>query len=402
MAGAAVAYHCARAGMRVCLVEREGLGGRTTSASAGLVLVQSRVPGPPLEFALASIRLLERYREELGPEIDYVRCGSLVLAEDATEHELLRQFVLKQSAHVPVEFLEAQDLRKLEPGLAPRFLAASYCSLDGYANPMGLSIAFARGARALGADLRLRSEVVGLDVEGRRVCGVRTTAGSIRAGAVVNAAGVWSPEVARLVGVDVPIVPRKGQLLVTEPVPPLFRTVLNHAGLVPFKEHGITFAEIAGELQKKRYMKQAAAGPFAGRVYIGSTSEFVGFDRSNTWEAVTGLARYAVETVPALARVRLVRAWAGLRPRSRDGRFLIGPVPGLEGFWLATGHDSNGVLHSSATGELLARWIATGERPPLLAQFDPARLLGGRRSNRRFESEGAATSTPSDELAGDA
>ncbi|MBI1734606.1 MAG: FAD-binding oxidoreductase, partial [Candidatus Rokubacteria bacterium] len=350
------------------------LGGRTTSASAGLILVQSRVPGPALDFARANVELLAQYREELGGDIDYVRCGSLVLAEDETERALLREFVRRQSAHLPVEFLEAEDVARLEPNLAPGYLAASYCALDGYANPMGVSIAFARGARALGAELRLRTEVTGIQRTGARVTGVLTTSGPIAAGAVVDAAGVWSPEVARMAGVDVPVVPRKGQLLVSEPIPAVFRNVLNHAGLIPFKEHGITFAEIAGELAKKRYMKQAVGGPYAGRVYIGSTSEFVGFDRTNTWKALTELARYAVETVPALGRARLVRAWAGLRPRTADGRFLIGPAPALEGFWMATGHDSNGVLHCSATGHLLSEWMATGRRPPLLAPFDPARL----------------------------
>jgi glycine/D-amino acid oxidase-like deaminating enzyme len=374
--GASVAYHCALRGLRTCIVERDSLGGRTTSASAGLVLVQNRVPGPALDFALASIELLARYREELGGDIDYVRCGSLVLAEDDTERALLQEFVRRQSPHVPVEFLEADQVRRLEPKLTPRFLGATYCALDGYANPMGLSIAFARGARALGAEIRLRTEVTGIERTGDRVTGVLSTAGLIAAGAVVDAAGVWSPDIARMAGVEVLVTPRKGQLLVSEPIPALFHNVLNHAGLIPFKEHGITFAKIGDEMQKKRYMKQAAGGFFAGRVYIGSTSEFVGFDRGNTWNGVTDLARYAVDTVPALGRARLVRAWAGLRPRTRDGKFLIGPAPGLEGFWIATGHDSNGVLHSSATGHFLAEWIATASRPPLLIQFDPARLHG--------------------------
>ncbi len=124
----------------------------------------------------------------------------------------------------------------------------------------------------------------------------------------------------------------------------------------------------------QRYLKQARSGGFRGRFYVGSTSEFVGFDRANTWEGIAQLCRYAVRTVPALARARLVRAWAGLRPRSADGRFLIGEAPGVAGLYLATGHDSVGVLHAPMTGRLLAEWIQTGRRPPLLAPFDPARL----------------------------
>ena len=374
--GASVTYHCAEAGLSTCLVEREGLGGRTTSASAGLTLVSPRAPGPALEFSQANIARLGELRERFGEEIDFVQSGGLMIAEDEVERDLLREFVRRQSARVPVTWLEQDDLRRLEPHLSHHVLGAAHCAQDGYASPMGLSIALARHARALGAELRLRTEVTGLLRSGDRITGLRTSRGEIAAGRVVNAAGVWSPEIARAVGVEVPVVPRKGQLLVSEPISQLFRSVLSHAGIIDFRAHGIpTPDSVKDETHKKRYMKQAAHGPFGGRVYIGSTSEFVGFDRANTWTGVVDLARYATLTVPALRDVRLVRSWAGLRPRSRDGKFLIGPAPGVEGLFLATGHDSNGVLHSSMTGKLLAEWFVSGERPRLLAQFDPARLV---------------------------
>ncbi len=373
--GSAVAYFLTRSGLRVCLLDRGAVAGGTSSASAGHTSVQGRVPGPSLSLALASIRLLASLAEELPTDFEYVQSGGLILAEDETEHRLLRQFAAKQSAHVPVEFWEADELRKAEPHLGPRFLGATYCPLDGYVNPMALALAFARAARAGGAEVRTHTEVVGLEVRGGRAAGVRTRQETLAAGVVVNAAGVWSPEVTRLAGVEVAVVPRKGQLIVTEALPELVRCVLSHAGHVPFKEHGIEApSEVEGELTKKRYMKQARGGGFRGRFYIGATSEFVGFDRTATWDGISQLARYAVETVPALARARLVRTWAGLRPRSRDGRFLIGEAPGLPGLFLATGHDSIGVLYCGTTGQLLAEWIHTGRRPDLLEPFDPARL----------------------------
>ncbi len=373
--GSAVAYALARLGQRVCLVERGAVAGGTTSASAGQTSVQGRVPGPSLALALANIGLLAELAAELPTDFEYVQSGGLILAEDETEYRLLREFAARQSAHVPVEFLEAEEVRRLEPHLTPRVLGATYCSLDGYLNPMGLARALARGAETLGAEVRTQTEVIGVSIRNGRATGVRTPRDTLSAGIVVNAAGVWSADLGRLAGVEVPVIPRRGQLLVTEPLPPLVSTVLSHAGHIPFKEHGIDAPpHVEGELQKKRYMKQAKSGGFQGRVYIGSTSEFVGFDRANTWDGVTGLCQYAVDTVPALVRARLVRGWAGLRPRSRDGRFVIGEAPGLPGFFLATGHDSIGVLHSTMTGKLLAEWIHTGRRPELLAPFDPARF----------------------------
>ena len=157
-------------------------------------------------------------------------------------------------------------------------------------------------------------------------------------------------------------------------LPDDFEYVQSGGLILPFADHGLEAPpEVEGELQKKRYLKQTGAGGFQGRFYVGSTSEFRGFDRSSSWEGVSQLCQYAIDTVPALARARLVRGWAGLRPRSRDGTFIIGEAPGCPGFWLATGHDSIGILYSAMTGRLLSQWIRTGERPALLAMFDPAR-----------------------------
>lgn len=373
--GAAVSYFLAGERFRVCLLDRGAVAGGTSSASAGHTSVQGRVPGPPLDFALASIRLLEELRRELATDFEYVQAGGLILAEDEIEYRLLREFAARQSAHVPVEFWEAADVRRAEPHLNPeRILGATYCPLDGYTNPMALTLALARGAAGRGVVVRPHTEVTAVETAGGRVTGVRTPSETLPAPLVVSAAGVWSAELGRRAGVDIGVLPRKGQLVVSEPLPPLVRTIISHAGHVPFREHGIAAPpEVEGEMQRKRYLKQTRSGGFRGRFYVGSTSEFVGFDRGNTWDGVSQLCRYAVDTVPALARARLVRAWAGLRPRSRDGKFIIGPAPGLEGLWLATGHDSVGVLHSTMTGKLLAEWISSGRRPELLAPFDPAR-----------------------------
>ena len=384
--GSAVSYFLAEAGMRVCLVDRGAVAGGTSSASAGHTSVQGRVPGPALDLALANIRLLEELSHVLKTDFEYVRSGGLVLAEDETEYELLKEFAARQSAHVPVEFWEATDVRRAEPHLNARHVVGgTYCPLDGYANPMAVALALARAAAERGAQVRPHTEVIGVETAAGQVTGVRTATETLWSPIVVNAAGVWSPAIGKLAGVDVGVTPRKGQLLVSEPLPPMVRTVISHAGHIPFKEHGlVTPPGFEGELQKKRYLKQTRSGGFQGRFYVGSTSEFVGFDRGSTWDGVAQLCRYAMDTVPALARARLVRAWAGLRPRSVDGQFIIGPAPALSGFWLATGHDSIGILYSTMTGKLLASYITSGRRPDLLAPFDPARpslaVTGGAKS----------------------
>jgi D-hydroxyproline dehydrogenase subunit beta len=151
--GSAVTYSLARRGLRVCLVERGAIAGGTSSASAGHTTVQGRVPGPSLDLALGAVRLLGELSKELPSDIEFVQSGGLILAEDETEYRLLREFAAKQGAHVPLEFLEAEDVRRLEPHLTPHVLGGTYCRLDGYVNPMALALALTRGAQALGAEV---------------------------------------------------------------------------------------------------------------------------------------------------------------------------------------------------------------------------------------------------------
>ena len=173
--GSAVAYFLQEAGLSVCLIDRGAVAAGTTSASAGHTSVQGRVPGPALDLALANVRLLGELKRALPDDFEYVQSGGLILAEDETEYRLLRQFAAKQAAHAPVEFWEAEELRRAEPHLNPaRILGATYCALDGYANPMRLAIALARAAAARGAEVLTHTEVIGVVIEGGRAAGVRT------------------------------------------------------------------------------------------------------------------------------------------------------------------------------------------------------------------------------------
>lgn len=374
--GCAATYFLSLLKMHACLVERAGIAAGTSSASAGHTSVSARVPGHSLELALASIKLLAELQSAVDVDFEYIQSGGLLVAENEVEYRLLRQFYEKQKSYTSLEWLEAEDLRRCEPYLSSELLGGTYSPLDGYVNPMQLARAFVRAAKPLGANIRTQTEVTGLLVERDHIAGVRVGNEIINAPVVVNAAGVWSPQIGDLAGIKVPVIPRKGQLIVTESLPTLLGPVVSHAGHVPFEGHGIEApSEVVGETVKKRYLKQVKSGGFKGRFYVGSTSEFVGFDRSNTYEGVEELAQYAVAMVPALRQARLVRSWAGLRPRAEDGKFIIGEAPGVSGFYLATGHDSVGVLYSAMTAKMLAELIVTKKQHRLLAPFDPARFL---------------------------
>ena len=194
---------------------------------------------------------------------------------------------------------------------------------------------------------------------------MRTAGGAIAAGAVVNAAGVWGGEIAALAGVELPVLPRRGFILVTEPVGPLIR-------------HKVYAASYVGDVQGSSEGLETSPvieGTASGTVLIGSSRERVGFDARLSITALAQMARQAIRLVPVLGRVRAMRAYLGFRPYSPDHLPMIGPDPRAPGLFHACGHEGAGIGLSAATGLLVAEQV-TGRPTSLpLAPFAPDRFV---------------------------
>lgn len=377
--GTAITYFLAREGVRVCLLERGDIASGTSSACGHAVALQTKVPGPKLELARQSLALFHRLAEELETDIEFERCGSTIVAETEAEVSFLQAKVAKlQAAGVPVEFVDSQALRSLHPALSPHLLAASYCPEDVTLNPMSLALGFVRAARRLGAEVRTFTEVVGIELQNPssgtapgRIAAVVTRQGRVLTDTVVNAAGVWSPVLARMVGLELPIAPRKGELFVTEPVPPLWRGLLVSARYLLSKA-------LPAKGENNGGMK---AGVVAGRtrrgnLLVGSTREFVGYDRRSTYRAIQELVRQVTALVPALERVHVLRFYAGLRPTTPDGLPLLGRSPGCPGFIIAAGHEGDGIALAPVTGRYIADLITGQIDDEALAPFALSRFQG--------------------------
>ncbi|MYR41648.1 FAD-binding oxidoreductase, partial [Streptomyces sp. SID5910] len=196
------------------------------------------------------------------------------------------------------------------------------------------------------------------------VRGVRTDRGGLRAPAVVNAAGPWGGEVAALAGVRLPVLPRRGYVLVTEPLPRRVRHKVYAADYVA------DVASDSADLQTSPVVEGTAAGP----VLIGASRERVGFDRSVSLPALRALAAGATRLFPFLAEVRAMRTYAGFRPYLPDHLPAVGPDPRVPGLLHACGHEGAGIGLSTGTGHLIAQALC-GERPALdLTPFRPDRF----------------------------
>lgn len=353
--GCAAAWYLARAGLRVEVFERGPLGGEATAASAGILapLAESVSPGPFVELALAGLRAFEQDipaligDSALDPE--YRISGVLRLAADADGARSLRAAAGWQAnAHLDLRWLEPRQVASLEPGLAP--CAGGLLSpREGHISPPRLTAALAAAAAHRGAVFHEHCAPPRPLVEDGCVRGLLVGSERRPAGCVLLAAGAWSGPWAEALHVPVPVRPVKGQMLLLRAMPPPLRHVV-------FAGHGYLVPRVDGS------------------IYVGATQEEAGYDRRVTAAGLHDMTAVAGALLPALRDAELIRAGAGLRPGTADGLPVLGPVPGIEGLLLATGHFRNGILMSLITGRIIAALVA-GRGPELpLEAFSAARF----------------------------
>ncbi|MFF3327004.1 NAD(P)/FAD-dependent oxidoreductase [Streptomyces sp. NPDC002889] len=364
--GAACAYYAARAGLAVAVIDRGSVAGGTTGAGEGNLLVSDKEAGPELDLALLSTRLWRELNETLPPETEYEPKGGLVVAHDESARTALRDFVAAQrKAGVEAHEITPDRLHDLEPHLAPGLAGGFHYPQDAQVQPARAAAQLLWAARGSGAVIGLGEEVTGiLTASDGRIRGVRTPRRDLASPAVVNATGTWGGDLARLAGTDLPILPRRGFVLVTEPLPRVVRHKVYAADYIADVASG------SAALQSSAVVEGTPSGP----VLIGATRERVGFDRSLSAAALRRLAAQARALFPVLADVHVMRTYHGFRPYLPDHLPVIGPDPRVPGLFHACGHEGAGIGLAPATGLLIAAALR-GEQPALeLRPFRPERF----------------------------
>jgi len=351
--GVAIAYNLTKRGLKVTLVEKNDLASGTSGACDGCIFLQSKKPGKHLELALQSAKLYKLLGDELDADIGYNQLGGMIIIESESQLPAMLQFMSQQrSAGLEVELLKIEDALKLEPHLSPSLCGATFSPMDAQVDPLKLVFAFAAAARRSGAQILTQTEVTDIALKSGKIEGVQTDKGKIATEIVVNATGVWAPFIGKMVGIELNIVPRRGQILVTEPLPQLVNCIMLCACYITAKfnpEEKTSPLGVGLVLEQQHH---------ANNLLIGSTREFVGYDKRVTLEGMHSVARHAKNVLPILKDVHIIRSFAGLRPYTPDGLPILAPL-GPEGFIVAAGHEGDGIALAPITGKLIAEIITT-------------------------------------------
>lgn len=372
--GCSVAWQLEKLGKQVLVLEKLDLASGSAGATDGVVGYHTKKPGLQMDLAVQSIAMFNTLKDELGEDVEFdFAAGGMEPAEDKVQWDILSAMAEEQrKSGVDIRMISAEEACTLEPNLARDIYGAMYCPTSGKVNPLKLIMAYARAAKRLGAVIQTHTDVLGILTENGRVKGVHTDKGDYYADVIVNACGSWAGKVAALAGMDLPIKPRKGQLAVTEPVGFFMKATIQCAryNIIKFRPEMIKDESVI-RLGSSLSIEQTENGG----MIIGGTREFAGYEKENTFEAIEVMMQRAYRFFPALENVDVIRFFSGFRPYTPDGMPLLGETAPLKGFYMAAGHEGDGIALSPITGKLLAEQIVLGRTSFNIDAFSPNRFL---------------------------
>jgi glycine/D-amino acid oxidase-like deaminating enzyme len=339
--GCSIAYHLARRGARdVTVLEQSTVGSGSSGRAVGGVRQQFSTPAC-VRMSQLSLEAFHRFEAEMEADPGFEACGYLLISAEPGEMAAFeRNVAMQRDLGVGVRVVTPAEIAELQPWLrVDDLLGGTFCPTDGVAGPAEVTAAFARRARALGVRIHEACPVTGIGMRDSRVDRVETPDGSWAPGILVVAAGAWSARVGGWLGVEIPVRPVKREVFVSEALP-------DHPSGTP----------MVIEPARSWYCRREGPGVLmAGGLGPGSS-----FDTAVDWGNLAASAEWAVHRMPPLERASFTRAWAGSLDMTPDGNAILGPVPGLDRVYVATGFSGHGFMHSPAAGQLIAELILDG------------------------------------------
>jgi len=361
--GASCALSLTNAGLKVLVIDRGAVSSGTTGAGEGNILVSDKDPGPELTLALRSRDLWFEMQADVGDFFELEAKGGVVVAR-GDNSELLKLAEQQRAHGVDARVVDGADLRDLEPFLDPSFSSGVFYPQDAQCQPMLAAAHVIRTVVARGGAFVSNAKVTKVLVQDRKIRGVETSQGEFLAPIVVNATGTWAGEIAKLAGSELPIAPRRGFILVTEPTKKyVFHKVYD-------SDYVANVASSDADLQTSTVVE----GTRSGTILIGASRERVGFDGTMNIEILRRLAAQATSLFPVLRDVQLLRAYRGFRPYAPDHLPVVGEDSLVKGLWHSAGHEGAGIGLAPGSAALITDAILG--RPSFMdgTAFSPARF----------------------------
>ncbi len=345
--GCSIAYHLARRNVSVVLVDSSGTGTGTSSATLGLVWVSRKAPAEYMELNYLSSRLHVELAKTFDEDVELYQPGGMATYIDESSYQ--KQLKINAELNAASDkhqsrVLTPQEAHKMEPELSENIVGAIYCPHDGQVNPIKLTMNLARNARKAGATFLTQTTVKEIRCFAGEIVGVDTSQGFIRAGKVVLAAGIGTPALAKLLGIDLPMIFEKGQILVTEA---MRRVMIFPSG----------------------FSRQT----HRGNVLLGTTFEANQSERITTIGGARKISQDLISRYPILKEARVIRQFAGIRPLPQDGKPYLGAVQRIPGLYVATSH--SGITLCPVHGKVISELIIDGQTDIPIGLYRPERHM---------------------------
>ena len=337
--GCALAYQLARRGVDVLLLERETLGSQSTARCAGGVRQQFSMEAN-VRLQRLSVRMLQEFERETGHPADFRQIGYLFLLTLPQHVEDFRQNMdmWHRAGLTEARWVDPAEAARMVPVLnVEDVLGCTFCPTDGIASPADVTSGYAAAARRHGARLKEGVEVVGVDVAGGRLQGVRTSAGDVATRLLFNCAGAWASSIGRMAGLEIPVLPYRRHIAVTGPFAAVPRT-----------------NPMTVDFGSSLYFHPEGDGVLIG---MSDRTEAPGYVTEVNWDFLEKMFVQAARRAPALAGAGIKTAWAGLYETTPDHQAILGPVPEVEGFWCAAGFSGHGFMQAPAAALLLTQLL---------------------------------------------
>ncbi|MFC0301249.1 NAD(P)/FAD-dependent oxidoreductase [Virgibacillus soli] len=365
--GSAIAYYVAKAGLDCMLIEKNDIASGTSSKCDGNITIVDKDPGYDSKMSLVSQELTVELKKDLAIPFEYRELGSILVCDNDAEMEAAMEWVgIQNEAGLKFNVLDREDIRQESPYFADDIPGGLECETDSLINPYLYCYSLVERAKEYGLKLFTHTEVTSLSK--KEDFTIETSNGTFTAKKVINAAGVWAPFIGEMLNLDIPIVPRKGHIMVgARQKPVMMRNVMEFGYLMnKFQRERIADQETL------KYGVALVLEPTESQNFLlGSSREFVGLNGSVDMNVVRTMARRALRFFPKMNDFNMIRTYTGFRPWTEDHLPIVSAVEEIPGFYIAAGHEGDGISLATVTGKLIEQIVCESET---IIPIDPLRF----------------------------